>query len=326
MKPPPRKRTRKSRELSPVPEPRRRAVCKWSKTEKNKLLAALTKLCPKDLSARETLDPERVREHLPTRSVAEINTVLEGLKEKVILFAITKQREERREDQRGSRSLEMWIQTATAVTGGVEDSLSTAFSQMLTVASIEPRTRPHNAAQPKASKGSSSASSSSSPLPTPSASVTPPARSPPVTEDSKKTSPHTPTTAQRPLVPGTPPQPSVRRKPASSSVTQVSFEKIYHYLSTLHKPSDQCELTPMESAIVLDLLMSLPDELLLLDCDKLSQHLSQVYPSLSPSAPSSQTPDSSKGDSSTQRSAHPPLNPFLIPVSLLARKARTEPT
>lgn len=35
-------------------------------------------------------------------------------------------------------------------------------------------------------------------------------------------------------------------------------------------------LCPLESAIVLDLLMSLPEELLLLDCNKLNKHLIQV--------------------------------------------------
>ncbi|XP_036969034.1 snRNA-activating protein complex subunit 2 [Acanthopagrus latus] len=61
----------------------------------------------------------------------------------------------------------------------------------------------------------------------------------------------------------------------------VDFEKIYRYLSCIHKPNEGCCLTPMESAIVLDLLMSLPEELPLLDCNRLQQHLIQVYHSFS---------------------------------------------
>ncbi|XP_039903129.1 putative uncharacterized protein DDB_G0290521 [Simochromis diagramma] len=38
----------------------------------------------------------------------------------------------------------------------------------------------------------------------------------------------------------------------------VDFERIYGFLSTVQKPNQDCQLTPMESAIVLDLLMSLP--------------------------------------------------------------------
>ncbi|CAF91656.1 unnamed protein product, partial [Tetraodon nigroviridis] len=53
----------------------------------------------------------------------------------------------------------------------------------------------------------------------------------------------------------------------------VDFEKLYRYLSEIHKPDKEWNLTPMENAIVLDLLMSLPEELLLLDCNKLHKHL-----------------------------------------------------
>ncbi|XP_054457616.1 snRNA-activating protein complex subunit 2 [Anoplopoma fimbria] len=61
----------------------------------------------------------------------------------------------------------------------------------------------------------------------------------------------------------------------------VDFERIYRYLSSIHQPNDECHLTPMESAIMLDLLMSLPEELPLLDCKKLHEHLIQVYQLLS---------------------------------------------
>eukprot|EP00066_Takifugu_rubripes_P015551 XP_011604817.1 PREDICTED: snRNA-activating protein complex subunit 2-like [Takifugu rubripes] len=67
----------------------------------------------------------------------------------------------------------------------------------------------------------------------------------------------------------------------------VDFEKIYRYLSMIHKPDWECHLTAMESAIVLDLLMSLPEELPHLDCDKLYKHLLQVYKCLSSPAHSS---------------------------------------
>ncbi|KAM8898476.1 uncharacterized protein snapc2 isoform 2-T2 [Spinachia spinachia] len=66
----------------------------------------------------------------------------------------------------------------------------------------------------------------------------------------------------------------------------VDFEKIYHYLSCIHQPSNKCDLTPMESAIMLDLLMSLPEELPLLDCNKLHKHLIQMYQFLSSTADS----------------------------------------
>uniref|UniRef100_A0A667XRR7 snRNA-activating protein complex subunit 2 n=1 Tax=Myripristis murdjan TaxID=586833 RepID=A0A667XRR7_9TELE len=61
----------------------------------------------------------------------------------------------------------------------------------------------------------------------------------------------------------------------------VDFEKIYRYLSSIHMKDEECALTPMESAIVLDLLMSLPEELPKLDCNNLQRHMIQVYSGLS---------------------------------------------
>uniref|UniRef100_A0A673YQ98 snRNA-activating protein complex subunit 2 n=1 Tax=Salmo trutta TaxID=8032 RepID=A0A673YQ98_SALTR len=55
----------------------------------------------------------------------------------------------------------------------------------------------------------------------------------------------------------------------------VDFEKIYRFLSTVHVQSECFRLTPMESAIILDLLMSLPEELPHLDCARLQHHLLQ---------------------------------------------------
>ncbi|XP_042368740.1 snRNA-activating protein complex subunit 2 [Plectropomus leopardus] len=66
----------------------------------------------------------------------------------------------------------------------------------------------------------------------------------------------------------------------------VDFERIYRYLSVNHKPNEDCSLTPMESAVVLDLLMSLPEELPLLDCNKLHKHLIKMYRYLSSPADS----------------------------------------
>lgn len=286
--------------MAPVPEPTGRAVCKWPRAEKKRLLFALSQLC-----TRDTLDPERVRGHLPTRTAAEINWVLEALKEKVILFAKTKYHEERRAERRARKPLDIWIQEATALTGTMEDLLSLAFSQVLTVAAVEPRAQHHSQTLPK--------------------------------EEKKTTG-----IAQGPPVPGTPPPQSSVKTPklsAPSHMTQVSFEKIYRYLGTLQKPNEHCKLTPMESAIVLDLLMSLPEELLLLDCDKLGQHLSQMYQSLSSRAHASeglktqqpsggdQQPTQEHGDpQSSAHRKHPPLNPFQIPIDLLSRKTQRTDT
>ncbi|XP_028331120.1 uncharacterized protein snapc2 [Gouania willdenowi] len=61
----------------------------------------------------------------------------------------------------------------------------------------------------------------------------------------------------------------------------VDFNNIYCFISGIQKHSRAHLLTPMESAIVLDLLMSLPEELELLDCNKLKRHMIQVHKFLS---------------------------------------------
>ncbi|KAM9501355.1 snRNA-activating protein complex subunit 2 [Clarias gariepinus] len=57
----------------------------------------------------------------------------------------------------------------------------------------------------------------------------------------------------------------------------VDFEKIYQFMANIVLEKHTQPLTAMESAVLLDLLMSLPEELPLLDCKELQHHLLQVY-------------------------------------------------
>lgn len=57
----------------------------------------------------------------------------------------------------------------------------------------------------------------------------------------------------------------------------VDFEKIYQFMSNIILKKHAQPLTAMESAVLLDLLMSLPEELPLLDCKELQHHLLQVH-------------------------------------------------
>ncbi|XP_064184558.1 uncharacterized protein snapc2 isoform X2 [Anguilla rostrata] len=57
----------------------------------------------------------------------------------------------------------------------------------------------------------------------------------------------------------------------------VDFENIYRFLASVNKQGNLIPLSPMESAVVLDLLLSLPEQIPLLDCVELQHHLRQVY-------------------------------------------------
>ncbi|KAA0723206.1 snRNA-activating protein complex subunit 2 [Triplophysa tibetana] len=139
----------------------------------------------------------------------------------------------------------------------------------------------------------------------------------------------------------------------------VNFDKIYEYLSDPGTKTCSSALTSMECAVLLDLLMSLPEELPLLDCDQLQHHLLQEHGQLSKLAQNpayslktsknispatvddltnkgTTTPESYRpseepsGDSSVTESGKEkdwdsvgmrPLNPLMIPIDLLKRRS-----
>uniref|UniRef100_A0A8C5K2N5 Small nuclear RNA activating complex, polypeptide 2 n=1 Tax=Jaculus jaculus TaxID=51337 RepID=A0A8C5K2N5_JACJA len=127
----------------------------------------------------------------------------------------------------------------------------------------------------------------------------------------------------------------------------VDFEKIYKYLSLSSRSGHGLELSAAESAVVLDLLMSLPEELSLLPCTALVEHMNKTYAHLmtpQPNAPGRRSPRLGAEDGETgsnepeehnqanpqapesrelrlawQASGICPLNPFLVPLELLGR-------
>ncbi|KAM9314975.1 uncharacterized protein snapc2 isoform 2-T2 [Pholidichthys leucotaenia] len=102
--------------------------------------------------------------------------------------------------------------------------------------------------------------------------------------DGASCAPHAPTVELHPSTGGSS---KTKDSPRTFGVKYVvDFERIYNFLSVMAKSSDGCQLNPMESAVVLDLLMSLPEEIPLLDCNRLHQHVIQVYQCLSAPADS----------------------------------------
>ncbi|XP_050970173.1 snRNA-activating protein complex subunit 2 [Labeo rohita] len=122
----------------------------------------------------------------------------------------------------------------------------------------------------------------------------------------------------------------------------VNFDKIYQYLSDIDSKTCNSALTSMECAVLLDMLMCLPEELPLLDCKELQHHLLQLHSQLSkpvkmPAISSNTDRDvlqANVADSTalTQKLTEPakdnkdwatattcPLNPLLVPVTLLKR-------
>ncbi|XP_070849192.1 snRNA-activating protein complex subunit 2 isoform X2 [Chaetodon trifascialis] len=395
MKPPPRTRNKPDRNLKPESVPKRsgKIVCAWQQAEQKKLLNALKRLT-RTATGDGDVDYAFVKKNVPTRSISEVHSVVESLKNKVISHASFKLKRKQWEERRVRKPIEVWTQMASAVAGTLEEPISTAFSQMLIVSSTEPRTLkncdpPQVHRPPKDKDGSISrtvplrpmlhlpvqgehpgtntaqpphvvktAAPSMGPVLRVSNSKIPPPQqqlsttfetSPAAILTAPLAFPQTVTPATGQVRPSSSPaavvnsigssviqttkQPS-EQHPITNSTTcttpsaaassssansscstppmstpaavlharfgctskyatkdsprmvgvkcVVDFERIYRYLSVIPKSNEECSLTPMESAIVLDLLMSLPEELPLLDCNKLHKHLIQDQPHIQP--------------------------------------------
>ncbi|KAK5893828.1 hypothetical protein CgunFtcFv8_006664 [Champsocephalus gunnari] len=137
MKPPPRKRNKKNLSFEPPPSPRKVSGT-WQRLEQKKLLKALTEL-GKTNNVNEDVDCEFLRKHVRTRSISEISTMVDLLKSQVISFA-TSELKKKMQQEKGRKPIEEWARMASLVAGAQEDTVSDAFSQMLTVCSTEPNT------------------------------------------------------------------------------------------------------------------------------------------------------------------------------------------
>lgn len=143
MKPPPRKRTKIDRTLaystlSPEPSSKQKASRQWKMAEQRSLLTALKRLSGKT-QGHEDIDYDFLRNHVKTRSISEMQSVVEYLKNKVISMA-SQMLKEKRLEEKVRKPIEVWTHMASTVTGSLEEPISTAFSQMLIVSSTEPCT------------------------------------------------------------------------------------------------------------------------------------------------------------------------------------------
>ncbi|XP_066480152.1 snRNA-activating protein complex subunit 2 [Tiliqua scincoides] len=222
----------------------------WTAKEKRRLLTALR------AQGQGPLQPQLLKKYLPSRDEAEILAFVDLLKLRVAREAVQDQYQYRQRKQKDApipAPIEVWTELAEKLTGGLEDAVTTAFSQVLTVASAEPLSLFYSI--------------------------------PPKPVDAKNTQ-------------SSPSLHSENRKPSEESQAatissnteklgpeqnefHIDFERIYMYLSVISRGSKAPELPPSESAVLLDLLLSLPEELGFLDFKKLKSHMHKSYMDLS---------------------------------------------
>ncbi|XP_045146240.1 snRNA-activating protein complex subunit 2 [Echinops telfairi] len=219
--------------------------------------------------------------------------------------------------------IEVWTELAEKVTGPLEDALTAAFSQVLTIAATEPLSLLHSRPpKPTRARGKLLLSTS---------------------DGLEASNPEGPATSKAPT--------ESPAGPSSKEDFPVDFEKIYKYLASFSRSGPGPELSAAESAVVLDLLLSLPEELARLPCTALAEHMTEAYlrltapqPSPAQGSPESRTEDGSTGSrghevpsqaipqtpecagpgesrSAWQAAGVCPLNPFLVPLELLGQVA-----
>ncbi|XP_043351745.1 snRNA-activating protein complex subunit 2 isoform X3 [Dermochelys coriacea] len=249
MKPPLRTRSAPTRYETGPPACHAPTRAPWTAQEKRHLIKALKAQAPQG-----ELQAELLREHLPRRSEAEILAFIHQLKGRVAREAIQMEYRRCREEQR------------------CKEAEILAPIEVLTIAVTEPLSLLHSipqkltrAAEKKVLPDSSS-QHAASPAPDDAARNGDAAPGPPAAAPSSSTST----------------DPGVHEDPEKFS---VDFEKIYKYLSMLSRDIKVPELSPYESAVVLDLLMSLPEELNNLDYDGLKSHMHRSYRELTAQQP-----------------------------------------
>ncbi|KAL1773135.1 snRNA-activating protein complex subunit 2 [Sigmodon hispidus] len=308
-------------------------------------------------------DAAELAKELRGRSEAEvvpgICRFIQQLKGRVVREAIRKVHPSGTEGLRHQKAqlpapIEVWMDLAEKLTGPLDEALTAAFSQsakedlVLTIAAAEPISLLHS----KPGKPTKACGKPLLFLNTQGGQKNPgreASGAAPVTADStpeaSDPNPEISGPASEVTISDAPIKPLA--DPSTERDFAVDFEKIYKYLSFSSRNGHGPELSAAESAVVLDLLMSLPEELSHLPCTALMEHMTKTYAQLmapQTSLPSGKSPRPGNEDKGTdsqgpeepsqaipqasepikQRPAWQvvgicPLNPFLVPLELLGQ-------
>ncbi|XP_075345461.1 snRNA-activating protein complex subunit 2 isoform X2 [Mycteria americana] len=197
-------------------------------------------------------EPERAR---AAWSVREKRALLAALRAQAALGLPELQPRPLRERLPRRSEAEVWLELAQTLAEGLEEATAAALSQVLTVAATEPLSLLHSVP------------------PRPAGTAAPPDRG-----------------GSAPADPAAPPSSSPQSRAAGGFT--VDFQRVYEYLARLCRGGKGPALPPAESAVVLALLASLPQELGALDRAALHSHLRGVYGTLTaPRPPETDPPD-----------------------------------
>ncbi|CAH2272722.1 Hypothetical predicted protein [Pelobates cultripes] len=308
MKPPLRKRAAPTRYEQQHPAVVRIGPLRltWTSKEKIQLLRGL-----KAQRANKSPDPP-----VSGRSQGEVSSYISWLRGRAAREAVQTEYErwvlERKaHSTKPPAPIEVWTDLTSRMADSTEDALTTAFSQMLTIAATEPIGLLYSVPPQATLEGS----------PTKDSGGDGESDSPESNLLDKGSAREKSGSSGEETVAGQ--EPTISECDNNDLWKQLDFEKIYKYMSKAAKGGPLPKLSTEESAVLLHLLHSLPDQLQNLDCNSLGSYLCDKYASLNAH------PDLEETDTSTDQPnggwkdlGYCPLNPFLIPLELLRLKER----
>ncbi|XP_069776217.1 snRNA-activating protein complex subunit 2 [Narcine bancroftii] len=273
----------------------------WSHKERRALLRALSRQ-----SGARDIDLFPIEAAVSTRSTHEVATFIEDLKLRSARSALQREVNQRvRGRQRLRAPLQIWTELAESATGSVDLGICTAVCQTLMIAATEPVCRQHSV-PPVTARGQGTAAVGAES----------------VGETADESLP-----TEGPCEQGSD-SPSLDHLDPDRQDQQLDFARIYRFLVAAVRGAPLPQLAPMESAVMLDLLLSLPAEVEGLRIRELTAHMEQSHDRLERTIRCSWTPvagtstphpaPASDDEPGSQQAMAWPLNPFGVPLGLLA--------
>ncbi|XP_073507091.1 snRNA-activating protein complex subunit 2 [Phyllobates terribilis] len=288
MKPPARRRSAPRRYL--ITEGSRQLV--WTTREKKELLRGL-KDQVSETAPEVTVDG---------RSDEEVSSYFSWLRSRAAREAIQMEygkmvHQKKLRGIREAAPIEMWTDLVSRICSTTEEAMSSAFSQMLTIASTEPVTLRHSI----------------------------PCKEPPAVSG-QTFAPHVQNLQHKGSSEAEPS--SSGEEPTANShhdgCNSLDFENIYIYLSKAVRGEELPKLSEFECAVLLRLLRCLPDEFQRLDAPHVGSYLYDTYNFLTTPLKSEDTEEAETPGAAQRPNWRElgfcPLNPLMMPLELLRQR------
>ncbi|TRY58280.1 hypothetical protein DNTS_031048 [Danionella cerebrum] len=328
----------------------------WNRKD---LLVVLQTIKQQQQNGSSELELSEIRKKVPHHSPAEVERLINILKLRVLQKVNLQVQEQKKAEHKAKVPIEFWTELLQTVSRNHGRTISSAFSRIFIVAATEPlgllnSEPPHYISVSDAFSRKYAVQTRKAPT----ISMVP--VGPKDKAKAKRIAPKS--TSQEPKVAETPadappqqPGSGATSSPASSNENNpdsmdqhrpmmmkcvVNFGKIYQYLADMESKTCNAALSPMECAVLLEMLLCLPEEIPLLKCKELQHHLLQTYSKLSQplgktakrmftkkastaaeSAGKVPVTESAEVQKSWAGTGICPLNPLLLPVALLQRKS-----